>query len=353
MDGFFTRLGRAGVFTLLCASCGAPPSGGSLTVAGESQGALADRAPHFQVCDTSDFSAAEPEGFYWRRNAARARGESYHSAQDAIGLPGSAIDTVGWFAYGLTRRGVSDENVALSIDRCGSWDKVGTGTTEGHGRVDLKIPSEERVGRFNVALELRGDGSYVTSQVHVLPAGTHLVLFDIDGTVTTDNEQFMREIMDDSYVPAAFTDAAAATRAWHDKGYVIVYLTGRPHAASYMTRDWLANEKFAPGHLHMTEYLADAMPRIDGVGEFKREYIKHLKDLGYIIDYAYGNEATDVYAYAHNDIGLDRIFTIGVDAGIYRSQALKKGYTGHLEFIASQPAAAQPYLINEPSADGQ
>ena len=57
---------------------------------------------------------------------------------------------------------------------------------------------------------------------------------------------------------------------------------------------------------------------------------------------AYGNATTDIYAYEQAQLPKERTFIIGTHRGERNTQALDGSYTGHLPWVASQPAATKP-----------
>jgi phosphatidate phosphatase PAH1 len=241
------------------------------------------------------------------------------------------------------RVGASNETVVLKMDSCGAWDTLGSSTTNRDGRAMLPNNQMAAPGRFKVSQQMLANGTAITSTVNVLPAGTHVVVFDVDGTLTTDNGQFIRQQLHPEYVPVAFEAAQAATQAWVAKGYVVLYLSGRPTDSAVQTRTWLDDLGFAKGPTHLTEFPSQVVPSTAGVGAFKKAYIQSLMDKGYVIDYAYGNETTDIYAYAGVGLSADKIFILGPNAGASGTQPLPNGYTDNLAFIAAAPNAGQPF----------
>lgn len=327
------------LFTLL-AACGSAEAG---LVANSGDVAQGLEANKFSVCESTPFTPSPAAGFNNWRNAILSNQGVYPITQDIVTLPNNDFNVTSWFYYGALRVAASRENVVLKLDTCGMWNTLGESTTDGGGRAVLRGNKPPSIGRYTLKQEMAADGSAINSTVHVLPAGTHLVVFDIDGTLTTDNGQFVRQQLNSDYVPVAFPDAQKATQAWTDKGYVVVYLTGRPTEAFSDTRTWLSNLGFAKGPTHLTEVPSEMMPSNTGVGEFKKNYLQSLLDKGYVIDYAYGNETTDVYAYQGIGLKNEQIFILGQNAGVDGTQPLPTGYTDNLPFIQAAPQAGQPF----------
>ncbi len=342
----------------LCAlltACGAPALTADVSTA---QAALISPLPTFKVCETSPYSGPEPEGFPTRREALWSRQGYYHSAQDVVATAGGDANSNAWFQYGVVRHPILAQRIDLSVDICSGYASLGEERTWAEGHTLHRFPAQVSpqdnrfpaldVGRYTLIHRSIADGSQAASRLFVLPRGTHIVVFDIDGTLTISNHEFVQQVLDNDYVPQAFADATAATKAWSDKGYVLVYLSGRPHAASDMTRAWINGQHFAKGILHLSYMNTDLRPTDEGVGTFKRSYLKYLQGLGLIIDYAYGNETTDVYAYKSAGLDNAHIFMLGEKAGYDGTQPLPHGYSKNLSFIANQPPAQQPFLWPQP-----
>lgn len=353
MKGFTTRGLLASVVVQMIAACGAdmaevnidsklrnPPQ--RLTASANTG------MPVFQSCSDLSFAPVAPTGFQHFRNAMLAREVSHHSAQDVIGVPGDPLNIKAWFSYGLTRQEMRDEAVNVSMDDCSNWSGLKTWTTNDLGSIDVTVqPSTVSLGNYEVMHEVLGDGTSTTSRVWGLPAGTHFVVFDIDGTLTKDNGQFFEQLaaeaFDRGYTPEAFLGAQDLTKAWLAKRYIPLFLTGRPHGVSDITRAWLQEQGFAMGPLRLTETNADVEPSDRGVGEFKTRFLSGLQAMGYQLDYAYGNEPTDVYAYKKVGIPMEHVFTIGSKAGVGGSQPLFGQYVTHMSYVDAQPDATQPF----------
>jgi hypothetical protein len=307
----------------------------------------------FRVCTTGNFGTPPASKFKHRRSKAIAKlGRVAHSAQDVIIRPGDSATIPGKFAYGRVSKDLEDETVVVFLDTCESYAPLGTVVTDDDGRTAFAVPPDSipGAGVYNITQVMRGDGSTVASRLTVAPEGTRIVLFDVDGTLTIGDDELADEMkneyLDELYSgkrpPEAYPGAAELTKAWAAKGYLIVYMTGRPYWLAGLTRKWLEAQGCAPGHLHTTDRSRDARPTEGGVGEFKRDYLKGLLAAGYQIDYVYGNAESDVFAYAEAGIPPERTHIIGEHGGKGETQALKGGYTEHLSWVSEQPLAGQP-----------
>jgi phosphatidate phosphatase PAH1 len=199
-------------------------------------------------------------------------------------------------------------------------------------------------GVYEARFQVLGDRSLSTASVWVLPAGTHLAVTDIDATLSTSDFELFSQILDGSYVPSAFPDATTLTRAHADDGQIVVYLTGRPYWLTAPSRTWLADLGFAAGPLIVAPSNGDALPTEGGVGDFKRAQIEALRARGYVVDVAYGNASTDIYAYLGAGLDPDRIWIIGEHGGEQGTHAVPTGtWTERAAAIEASPEVVQPF----------
>jgi phosphatidate phosphatase PAH1 len=313
--------------------------------------------PRFQVCDQDPL----PEGLptvEWNHATSAitvATGDPDHSAQDPITVVGRAEPIVGKFAYGAVSKDLQDEWIEVWIDRCeGALVKLGEVLTDTDGRVALEIPAAELppVGAYATWLRVMGDGTATRSVLRVVMPGTHVVVMDIDGTLTTSDTELFQDIFADlfgplgtgDYVPVARAGALDLTlRRGPSQGYLLVYMTGRPYYLTDISRGWLADLGMAPAHLHLTDSNAEAMPTEGGVGTYKADYLAHLQGMGLLLDIAYGNATTDIYAYAQAGIDLAATFIVGDNGGTDGTVAVGDDYVAHLAAVAGEPAVVQPF----------
>lgn len=273
-----------------------------------------------------------------------ASGDPEHSAQDVMVPPDAAVTLPGKFAYGRISKDLEDETIHVMLDDCSGWQALGSARTNSDGRTafaldPMALGLDE--GVYEVRQVVRGDASDVQSFLRLRPVGTKLVVIDIDGTLTTSDAEVFQDAIDEyffplydgEYLPEPYPGAVELTWALHDRGYELVYLTGRPYWLTRITRDWLAELGFAPGHLHLTDSNGEALPTESGVGAYKRDYLLYLQSLGYVLDAAYGNATTDIYAYAAAGIDPARTWIIGDHGGEGGTQALSGGYVEHLAML--------------------
>lgn len=314
----------------------------------------------FRVCTKGNFGTPPASSFAHKRSKVIAKlGRVAHSAQDVIVKPNDAVTIPGKFAYGRVSKDIEDETVVVFLDTCDSYGALGTVVTDDDGRTAFEVSPDfapSHPGVYNIMQVMRGDASMVGSRLTLAPEGTRIVVFDVDGTLTIGDDELVNEMkneyLDELYSgkrpPEAYPGAAELTKAWAAKGYLVVYITGRPYWLSQLTRTWLDTENCAPGHLHTTDRSRDARPSQGGVGEFKLAYLKKLVDAGYKIDYVYGNTESDIFAYDGAGIPPERTHIIGEHGGKSGTRALSGGYTKHLGWVAEQPNALQPFAFAKP-----
>ena len=159
---------------------------------------------------------------------------------------------------------------------------------------------------------VEGDATCAIHGVFQWPAGTEVVITDIDGTMTFSDDELFKQIDDGAYVPLQNASADALMNAWSKKGYEIVYLTARPHLFRAETRRWLSDLGFPTGPV----ITANSLVFGDSAREYKGAWVKRLtNDLGWDIVAAYGNAESDIQAYEDAAIPKGITFIVGEFAG--------------------------------------
>ena len=300
--------------------------------------------PRFRNCTGRAFTPAPIQP--WRHDyltpIVTAAGAANHWGRDLMvpTTPGTVIR--GKFTYGLVSVDLEDEDVRVSIDDCTSWVALGDHTTDANGEIAVPLSAGLEPGVYEVRFQVLGDRSTTSSTVWVLPRGTHVIVTDIDGTLTVGDSELFKEMLDGSYVPVAYPGANDLTTAHRGRGDVVMYLTGRPDWLMKTSRAWLANRGFAAGPLRVTDTLAQVLPTQAGVGEFKRSVVASLLAAGYLVDTAYGNASTDIYAYLGANIPADDVWIIGEHAGEQGTHAAAS-WGARVDEVEVMPATAQPF----------
>jgi hypothetical protein len=360
MKNWFTYAGPA--LLIVSAACtepgeGTPPGvdAGEQPVPDASSPPIdADPAgPLFQSCT----DGAPPSGLPtvdWSNplNDVITLGDPWHSAQDIIAATTGEADLAGKFAYGDVSKDLEGERIEVWIDDCaGGHRLLGERTTDTDGRMALALTAAElpAPGEYAVYFRVMGDNSAARSVLRVYPPGTQLIVFDIDATLTTSDTELVGQIV--AEILAGITapptpregakDVTALRREQH--GYELVYLTGRPYLLDGITRAWLADLGFPGGTVHVTDDVADSWPSDSEVGDYKAAFLEQLQAKGFTFYAAYGNATSDIHAYEVAGIPKERTYILGSHGGESSTVALGEGYTAHVEAVAGEPRAEQPF----------
>jgi hypothetical protein len=271
-----------------------------------------------------------------------ALGRPFHGAIDAIVARGAPARIAAKFTYGLMSKDLVDERVVVALaaepmaaGRCPEWRALGAVLTDAGGLVSVPVEGLERPGRYSFALTVEGDASGARGEIWVVEPNQRAVVFDVDGTLTEGDEAIIQQLLSGASPPAKSGAAAVATRHG-ERGYLPVYLTGRPIYLGELTRAWLAERAFPSGPLHLSGGLAEASG--EGVQRFKTADLAAMKDAGLALVRAHGNATTDICAYAAAGIPAADTFIIGPHAGEAcgggtPTQALRS-YDQHLAALA-------------------
>lgn len=330
---------------LILATCG-PAEGPGAAPQSQAHPLLA-----YAQCDAQEYDPGLPRGFAARHNRIKAVARTRHSIEDTVALPGTPLTLRPLFAYGSYDARLDAEDIAQHVFDCKDWQPSGKArtNTEGHASFALDTASLG-VGQFGVAHHVLGDATVLRSSLYLLPPGTHFVVFDIDGTLTTHDSDLLRDLLYErmlhrTYHPFPYPHAAQATQIWRDKGYVVLYLTARPLTLRIMTDVWLRENGFAPGPLHMAKNRQDWLPTGGRSALYKAQYLQQLQAQGHHIDYAYGNAANDLVAY--KQVGVPKVYQVQsevhVPSPIREGVTTLAGYEQHLEDLEAIPDVQQPY----------
>ncbi len=318
--------------TLLAAACG---------------GSALEPAPSAatQICGEPEF-----EDGRWDKTGSRlvvALGGPVHAADDVVVRAGNRAEVEAKFAYGPTSKDLQSETVraAARFEGDCDWFDVGAAVTNGDGRATITIDGAQldREGRYEVRWSVAGDASEVTAWVYTIPASQPAVVFDIDGTLTTDDlealdgivlhtvgntsetlidlagsplskEQWMwglEQVLDEN--ADMYEGADDVVRYYAGLGYLPVFVTGRPYLFQPISRRWLETRDFPVGPLFHVQDVDDALPT--NVDDFKANTILDLERAGLDVDFAYGNASTDICAYRMAGVDEANTFIIGKHAG--------------------------------------
>jgi phosphatidate phosphatase PAH1 len=268
----------------------------------------------------------------------RAFGAARHAATDPVVLEGRSVVLEGRFSYGRASKDLQDEQVVLwaQTSPC-LWSELATALTDSDGRARAEVPAAliaEAGGAFEYRWVVTGDLSQAAGKVVSVAHGQAAVVFDIDGTLTTGDDELFQELLRGAD-PAMHPGSPEVVEAHLRRGDFVVYLTARPYLSRPETSAWLRRRGFPEAPLVTSESLSDMLPRENGAEKFKLGVLERLRDesgLSWVA--AYGNATTDICAYARAGIDVTRTFIIGPHAGkacagFAPSQALSS-YPEHL-----------------------
>ena len=180
---------------------------------------------------------------------------------------------------------------------------------------------------------------------------TVAVVTDIDETLTTDDMEYVYQILDPDHDPEMRPDADTLMGGLHDLGYRMIYLTARGEelglldgtSARDATTGWLDTHGFP--YADEDVYLATGLGETgDGAADYKTEVLTSLQDAGVTLALAYGNADTDIAAYQAAGIPDDHIFLVGDLAGDYGVEPIptEDAYTSHMaSYLPTVPCAAE------------
>lgn len=285
-------------------------------------------------------------------------------ASDTIGNPGGpyastflgsgdAVTTAVDY-HGIKARTGSNQGIELTplvgeivsawyYDASGSaWTQIGRGPTDSEGTYDFPMTDYVAPSGSAVYAMLEGDGTCAVSTDLLLGSGSKVVVFDIDGTLTLNNNEFIMQVTDGAYVPKQMGAAAQLAQAWAMKGYPLVYLTARQHLYRAETVAWLASQQFPWGAVITGDSQAGSDPQ-----GYKTVWLERMAQIfGWDIVAAYGNETTDIGAYQAVSIPASETFIVGdplvgSDGNAGSDVVSIEGYdfTSHISsYVDQQPA---------------
>lgn len=315
-------------------------------------GLAAQAGGDFQNCSVGSLEPLKTEAFRHSKNYIVTAFFAGHTSDDALAVTDRGISIVGKFSYGLVSKDLEDERVDVYLDDCSSELRhLGGSLTNSDGRSNLIVDAEDLPGpgRYKVVQRVAGDGTVVESVLTILPRGTELFIFDIDGTLTKSDVELWKEIGASAirmgYDQSAREGSVAATKYRHEtQGYHLIYLTGRHYTLTNCTRGWLKSKKFAPGTLQVAPSILEVLPTEGGVGAYKGNYLKSLQGKGFHLAGAYGNSTTDIFAYAQAGILKEQTFILGEHGGEENTVKLGEDFKDHLASLMSEmPATSKEH----------
>jgi phosphatidate phosphatase PAH1 len=241
----------------------------------------------------------------WRDRVVASLGHADHRGFDLVAASTSPQVIAGKLAYGVLDKALAREQVELFACVVGAWEPIGTATTDADGRFARELEGTERlpVGLRDLYASVVADRTGVRFLAYVAPAGTRLVVSDIDGTLTSAESSFTKSVILGGDV-AAQPGAAASLQAAREAGYQVVYLTARGDRFTDATRNWLGTHGFPRGPVRIASGLF-VKPGAATVA-FKQRVLRGLE--GFAVVAGVGNRWSDVAAYEAAGVPAAHIF---------------------------------------------
>ena len=262
------------------------------------------------------------------------QGAPYHMVHDLVVAAGQDQIIVGKFDYGIiAHKDLEYERVHVYIYGTGmsAWQKVGVYTTNSDGKIYVTIP-RRGPGEYMIKMVVAGDLSTTYGFMTVLNPGRKAVVFDIDGTLTTNDFEVVKDYTNVGDA-SPFYYASNLVNLYRQRGYQIIYLTARPYWVVKDTRAGLKNKGFADTILHATLNNTDSFDSGE-TEEYKRDYLLYLLDTVEIeIVAAYGNADSDIGAYLTAGIPANHVYIIGNLAGEEGTVPINDNYYVHYNML--------------------
>jgi len=245
-----------------------------------------------------------------------ASGGPTHRGRDMFFHADEPQWVLGKFAYGPTDYDLEDEQVDLYLLRecTGEWESLGSvhttwegshadveGIADTGGRVYFELPADAKLGpgRHRIHMIVRGDLTRADQYIEVVPAGTPVVLTDVDGTLTTsENEEFFDLLS--GTLPEVRPGAPAALQALAAKGYHPIYLTARPEFLGTRTQEFVRERGLPPGIVHTSLNFDGALG--SAAVAFKTAELEAFAARGIVPTFVFGNTQSDGDAYENAGI---------------------------------------------------
>lgn len=221
-----------------------------------------------------------------------ASGQPRHTADDVLATDSEKISATGRFAN-------ADGRICAYVKTDGvGWVLRGEGWSDGRGWVSVSLSPIPKPGDYPIRLEMPQDGTGAEATIFVRSRGTHIAVFDIDGTLTRGEiwPVFLKGHLAE---PRPF--GLELAQALRERGCLIVYLTARAYELTESTRMWREYWHFPQGVVHVSRSPLGLSG--DKAADFKRSFLEEARgprEAGlahFIADFAFGNRPSDLSAY--------------------------------------------------------
>ncbi|HEY0138385.1 MAG TPA: hypothetical protein VGB85_30075 [Nannocystis sp.] len=237
----------------------------------------------------------------------------YSRARDMMYVEGDEQ----WILAKFTKWGFpSDKDVIGStvhvfLDRncSGEWVELGTtvttdegdhasveGVEDSGGRVYFQIPADQKLelGRHRVHLVDEDEWETADALIDIVPKGAPFFVSDVDGTLTTSENEEAYDFLAGN-LPDANPFAAQALFILANKGYRPMYITARPEWLDRRTREFVEVHNFPRGIIHTTTLYEGANG--DAAALYKSGEFALLKQKGLVPSFVFGNKDSDALAF--------------------------------------------------------
>ncbi|MBA3461384.1 MAG: hypothetical protein H0T46_15585 [Deltaproteobacteria bacterium] len=272
-------------------------------------------------------------------------GSPRHRGLDMVATPDVPRQLLtGTIGYGKIHKGLEDEDVELFACDRGTWVGLGTARTDDEGEFALALEGNARlgVGMRDLYVSVVGDRSGVRFLGYVAPAGTQMIVSDIDGTLTTSESAFIKTAVAGLYTGAQ-PGAPAAFGVLAQRGYQPVYVSARGEQFTEATRAFLESQGFPRGPILLARSIV-TVPGADTVA-FKTRAMETLTRAGLVIAGGVGNRASDVAAYRAIGLPPARIF---IGTGEFASELRGHLAAGRATGFATYDEVASSHFRNLP-----
>lgn len=237
----------------------------------------------------------------------------YSRGRDMLYVEGAPQWVLGKFTkWGFPiDKDVVGSTVHIFLDRgcAGAWEELGTtvttddgdhpiveGVEDSGGRVYFQIPADKTLAPGRHRIHMIDEDEWETAEaiIDVVPKGAPFFVSDVDGTLTTSENEEAYDFLLDT-IPDANPSAPEALSILAAKGYRPMYITARPEWLDRRTREFIKLHGFPQGIIHTTtlyEGATGAPAAAYKTGEFAL-----LKSWGLVPTYVFGNRDSDALAF--------------------------------------------------------
>ena len=279
-------------------------------------------------------------------------GAPSHALHDVLTTRSRDVDFLGLVMYGGLGVELSGEIAELYIHNCEQdfelLSRVLIGR-DGRARFVLEEQDVPFHGVYSIALRLPGDGSLAHATLRVLPAGTKIVVMDLDGVLSEDRISAFGDALRDLFapigagerVPEPRPDASGMTRLRSSQGYEILYLTARPPELTDESRAWLSSNQFAEGTLWFDD-RDQASRSSRQYGAYKSGVLARMRARGYELSIAYASNPEELEGFQSAAITPIYLVDFVSNAG---GVPMGSTFSAHNAAIEQETPISQPFYF--------